>query len=370
MEARVQVKRRDFLVRFGVSSLLAAGTTAVGEAAVPLAVPVAAIPAAGLNSDPMVVRVREAALALQRKDWEHGTLAQAFVELEDWDRVLLMTRAAMILREPDGRLAVAGSGSPTDPAMGGEAYWKAAQRTGNTEIANAVEGMLHWLLKGAPRSADGTLYHLMRRTEMWSDGFNGAPPFLAVMGCFDEAIQQVRGYKARLWDEKKMLLAHQAVEEADGKTSFRQPVQYWGGGMGWAAAGLVRILRVTPPEKKLEKNELIAFLRDVVDGALKYMRPDGLFHNNLDQPESFVETNLSQMLAFSIYTAVDEGWLAPTYAMAADRMRGAAHAKVDALGFVQGVCGAPHFDSAGVSTEGQAFFLMMEAAAQKHSRRA
>jgi len=38
------------------------------------------------------------------------------------------------------------------------------------------------------------------------------------------------------------------------------------------------------------------------------------------------------------------------------------HAKTDHLGFVQGVCGAPHFNSPGRATEGQAFFLLMEAA--------
>ena len=44
------------------------------------------------------------------------------------------------------------------------------------------------------------------------------------------------------------------------------------------------------------------------------------------------------------------------------RMRQAAHAKVDDRGFVQDVCGAPHFDSPGTAAEGQAFFLLMEAA--------
>jgi hypothetical protein len=38
---------------------------------------------------------------------------------------------------------------------------------------------------------------------------------------------------------------------------------------------------------------------------------------------------------------------------------------VDADGFVQGVCGAPGFNKPGISAEGQAFFLMMEAAAAK-----
>jgi hypothetical protein len=43
-------------------------------------------------------------------------------------------------------------------------------------------------------------------------------------------------------------------------------------------------------------------------------------------------------------------------------MRSAARAKVDQYGYVQGVCGAPHFNAPGRATEGQAFFLRMEAA--------
>jgi hypothetical protein len=43
-------------------------------------------------------------------------------------------------------------------------------------------------------------------------------------------------------------------------------------------------------------------------------------------------------------------------------MRQAAHEKVNAYGLVQGVCAAPHFDRPGTAPEGQAFFLLMEAA--------
>jgi hypothetical protein len=45
-------------------------------------------------------------------------------------------------------------------------------------------------------------------------------------------------------------------------------------------------------------------------------------------------------------------------------MRAAARSKVDGNGFVQGVCGAPLFNNPGISAEGQAFFLMMETAAE------
>ena len=43
-------------------------------------------------------------------------------------------------------------------------------------------------------------------------------------------------------------------------------------------------------------------------------------------------------------------------------MRKAAYKKVDSFGLVQGVCGAPNFNRPGTATEGQAFFLLMEAA--------
>jgi rhamnogalacturonyl hydrolase YesR len=87
-----------------------------------------------------------------------------------------------------------------------------------------------------------------------------------------------------------------------------------------------------------------------------------LFHNVVDQPGTFTETNLAQMLAYTIYTGMRLGWLEESYRTTANRMRAAAHQKVDRFGLVQGVCGAPDFDHAGTAPEGQAFFLLMEAA--------
>jgi unsaturated rhamnogalacturonyl hydrolase len=40
----------------------------------------------------------------------------------------------------------------------------------------------------------------------------------------------------------------------------------------------------------------------------------------------------------------------------------------DCDGFVQGVAGAPSFNKPGISAEGQAFFILMEAAARKSGR--
>jgi hypothetical protein len=105
--------------------------------------------------------------------------------------------------------------------------------------------------------------------------------------------------------------------------------------------------------------------RGIVDGCLRYQRPDGLFHDVVDQPATFVETNLAQMLSFTVYEGVAAGWLLTTYRAHGDGMCTASRLMLDGGGFVQGACGAPNFNRPGVSTEAQAFRIMMEASAGK-----
>ena len=71
------------------------------------------------------------------------------------EKVILLTKAAIVQRTPDGRLGVVISGSPTDPAMGGEAYAAAARWSGDARIQDAVNGLLEWIRLKAPRSNGG-----------------------------------------------------------------------------------------------------------------------------------------------------------------------------------------------------------------------
>jgi len=122
-----------------------------------------------------------------------------------------------------------------------------------------------------------------------------------------------------------------------------------------------------PNERNQDRNRLAAFAKEIIDGCLQHRRADGLFHDVVDQPGSFVETNLAQMLAYATYEGVSAGWLPTNYRSDADKMRAAARQKMDAYGFMQGVCGAPNFDRPGTSTEGQAFCILMEVAGGKLS---
>jgi rhamnogalacturonyl hydrolase YesR len=309
-------------------------------------------------ADPMLEKARNAALAMQRASWEQGVLAVAFLEQGDDALVVQMAKASLIYKSKSGVPAASG-GAPVDPLMAGEALWRAAQITEDPELKQAVTNSLNFALKSAPRAADGTVYHTGET--FWSDSFHTTPPFLACAGQFDEAIRQIEGHRRRLWNPEAKLLAH-IWDERKGEF---QDKKFWGGGQGWAAAGLTRVIRALPADRQPDKAKLAGYLRDLIDGCVAHQRASGLFNDVVDDPNTFEETDLAQMLAYSIYESVRGGWLPASYLTAADKMRAGARAKVDADGFVHGVCGAPFFDRPGISTEGQAFFLMMEAAANK-----
>jgi rhamnogalacturonyl hydrolase YesR len=337
--------------------IVAVGTASLFSFASRAAEPTRAF-AAPPTLDPLVAKARAAALTIQRASWEQGVLAVACLEEGDDQMVVQMAKASLIHLSKDGVPAASG-GAPVDPLMVGEAVWRATQLTPDPALAKAVTNMLDFSLKTAPRAADGTLFHTGQT--IWSDSFHTSPPFLAITGHYDEAILQIEGHRKRLWNPESKLISH----IWDERNQKFQDKAFWGGGQGWAAAGLTRVIRYLPESRAADKARLAGYLKDLIDGCLAHQCASGLFNNIVDNPASFEETDLAQMLAYSIFESVRGGWLSRDYLAAADRMRAAARARVDADGFVQGVCGAPRFDKPGISAEGQSFFLMMEASAAK-----
>jgi rhamnogalacturonyl hydrolase YesR len=339
--------RRSFLRH----AVLGGGAVAIARAA-----------SAGPGGDggaALVPKVKTAMLAMQRRAWEQGVASQALLELGDTDLVVLLAKDALVNQAKDGRLGLNGDKGPVcDPAANGEPALAAYRATGDEALKAAADRMLDFLLYQAPRTRTGLLYHNHIEHMIWVDAFYMAPPFLAVAGRPDEAVRQVEGYRATLRDPATGACYH--IWDEDRQRFERKLL--WGVGNGWAAAGMARVVRALPDAMRSDRERIAGYVRELVDACLRFQRSDGLFHDVLDDPRTFVETNAAQMLAYSIYRGVAGGWLPQSYLAAADRMRAAAHGKVDGYGLVQGVCGAPNFDRPGTATEGQAFFLLMEAA--------
>ena len=325
--------------------------------ALALARPSADLAAAGNSS--VVQKVELAMLAMQRRAWEQGVASQALLELGESDLVVLFAKDALVNQAKDGRLALNGDKGPVaDPASNGEPALFAHKVTGAAAFKAAADRMLEFLLYKAPRTRAGLIYHNHVENMIWVDAFYMVPPFLAVAGHPDEAVKQVVGYRRTLLNPQKGAYFH--IWDEDRQRFERRLL--WGVGNGWAAAGMTRVIRALPDRMVAEKQEITGYLRELLDACLSFQREDALFHDVLDDPGTFIETNAAQMFAYSIYRGVKGGWIAPSYTARADRIRAAVHAKVDRYGLVQGVCGAPNFDRPGTATEGQAFFLLMEAA--------
>jgi rhamnogalacturonyl hydrolase YesR len=306
----------------------------------------------------LVQKAKFAMLCRQRASWEQGVATQALMELGEKDLVVLMARDAVLRRKNDGRLAMLGTDNAvTDPGSNGPGVLYAYKITGEEIFKKASDAMYKYLMAGAPKTEKGIICHVTQGRQIWSDSMFMAPPFLAVYGDYDEAVKQVDGYREYLWDGKKKLFSH--IWDDQKKVFTRR--DFWGGGNGWSAAGMAQIIEILPKEKEDHRKKLIGYTKELLDGCFAYMRPDYLFHDVIDKSDTFVETNLSQMLAYTIYKGVKAGWLDNHYIEAAEKMRAAAHRKIDKSGVVQDACGSPNFDRAGTSTEAQAFFLMMEA---------
>ena len=308
-----------------------------------------------------IERVKLATLGMQRYDWEQGTVAQAFLEMGESDLAISFARGA-ILRQVNGRFSVIKDNGPiTDCSSIGEVVLYAAKETGDPIFKAGADLMLEVFKTSNHKTSQGIIYHSQEPTRwIMSDANYMLPPFLAAAGQYTEAIKQIDGFRKYLYHPSDQLYSH--IWDDENKKFKRE--DFWGVGNGWSAAGITRVIKMLPPKMSDEKKKLILYVQEIVDGCLKYLRPDGLFHNVVNRPDTFVEVNLSQMLSYTIFRGVKEGYLDRTYLKKAEIMRTAANDRVDHLGYVHDVCGLPNFDRSYFAPEGQAFYLLMEAAAK------
>ena len=320
---------------------------------------VTGLPGKKIMANPVIEKVATAMLAMQRATWEQGVAMQAFLESGEKETLIVMAKDAVLRQSKDGRLAMLGEEyALTDAAAPGESVLWAAKETGNPVLYGGFKRLLDYVLNKAPRNDEGVIYHFTNLPQIWSDSIYMLPPFLAAAGNYNEAFKQIEGVRNCLWNKDKKLFSH--IWDSDKRQLISK--DFWGVGNGWAAAGISRVIKSMPVTMQIERDKLIGFVKEVINGCLSYMREDGFFYNIVDDPGSFVETNLSQMISYSIYIGIKGGWLSRSYKQKADLMRSAAYSKIDELGLVQGVCGSPDFDHPGTAVEGQAFFILMETA--------
>lgn len=318
-----------------------------------------------IDNKTKIDKVKLALLSMQRHSWEQGVAIDGFLSHEDDEIVIAMAKEAAYRRFEDGRVAEIGfTNAATDPCANGIGIHYAYEKTGDEALKMAYQELLQWALHRAPRNEDGIVYHFTDKKVFWVDSLYMLPPFLAHGGYFKEAIHQIDGYIKALFNPEKKLFSHQWDDEGQ---SFDREL-FWAAGNGWAMAGISKVIHLLPAEYAGERERLIRFVTEHISSVAKYLRKDGLFHDILDDENSFVDSYFPQMFAYTLYFGVRGGWLQESWKDLADKCRVAVNEKVDCYGLVQDSCGAPHFISSGVSPESQAFYLLMESEAKRSEK--
>ena len=306
--------------------------------------------------DSLQRRALNALLGMQRQSWEQGLLGQALLDLEQWELAEVVARDAVARQSRDGRLASTGHDGSVNSAAASEVVAWASVR--EPSLRNAFGQQLGWLLQGAPRAADGTLFHFTEGSEVWVDSVYMVLPVLVLANEEGAALAQFRGHRERLFDVGSGLWGSRFDE--DGSRLIQS--SHWGTGNGWVVAGIARAITLG-----LRSAELADHAQTVIDALLALRHEDGSFTNIVDDPATFEENTVGLMLAYATFTGVADGWLPTSYLDVARSLLAHGRSLVDANGLVQRVCGSPEFESQGSSPEAQAFFLLASAASARAS---
>lgn len=310
-------------------------------------------------------RLLTAALAMTRQCWEQGMLGYALARCGNEELAGLVVHDMMLRQSADGRLCnVEDTPAVTDSAFCIPAVWRLGQR-GDGEAKRAAERNLDFLLHRAERAADGTLYHMRGTGEIWADSAAFLPYSLAISGHTRAAVSQMRGILDRLYLPGSGLYAHIWDERARRYPDARP----WGVGNGWILTGLLRsYLALTrgdaafagEPVPGAEAEELRLRFERLLERMLSRMTEGFGFRDDLDDPESFEESETAAMVACCLYAGARAGLLERGALSTAERIRAALLERVDARGLVRGASGSPRFDRPGTSVECQAHALLME----------
>jgi len=215
--------------------------------------------------------------------------------------------------------ALVNTGSLDDCGSMGVAIIKTLMRSPDSDYRWAVDSIADYISNRQFRYNGILARQRPQEVSIWGDDMYMCVPFLAQMGhltgdsrYFDDAVNQVLGMVKVLYRDRTGLLDH-GWHAADGAydTTF-----HWGRANGWCVMAMVELLNVLPKDHPRYDDILHVYRREC-QNLISYQGPDGLWHNLLDKTDSFPETTCTSMFVFGIARGINEGWLPPSWGMAA-----------------------------------------------------
>lgn len=83
---------------------------------------------------------------------------------------------------------------------------------------------------------------------------------------------------------------------------------FWGRGNGWMAVGMAEMLR-TMPKNDPNRGRIEKAYKQMMETLLRYQGYDGMWHQIIDDPNSWKESSSTAMFTYAMIVGVKNGWL-------------------------------------------------------------
>ena len=223
---------------------------------------------------------------------------------------------------------------------------------GLRDVKKVADYVGDYIYNHQSRLEDGTFFrkemmHHFHNMTMWADDLYMSVPFLVRYSQFtgdqkylDDAANQFFGFKKRLFMPEEKIMSHVYDFKYDSKTNVP-----WGRGNGWVVFSMTELLEVLP-EDHPKRNDLIEFLNTLCEGYLALQDDEGMWHQVLNDHESYPETSCTSMFIYAFSRGIRFGWLKnpEKYVKAIYKAwKGISKTRVDSNGNVYGVCRGSEF---------------------------
>lgn len=160
-----------------------------------------------------------------------------------------------------------------------------------------------------PRFEDGTFH---RVETMWTDDMYMSLPFLARMGAitgeskyFDDIVAQIKGFYKRMFMEDQGIFSHIYYVKEECQNCIP-----WGRGNGWVLLALSEVLLLMPKTYEGYEFVLEIYQKFAVGVLACRDKEKGIWHQVLNNPESYIETSGSAMFIIALARGVKHNWIA------------------------------------------------------------
>lgn len=227
----------------------------------------------------------------------------------------------------------------------GNAVLLGSEFTENNESMIDVANYISDYIKNKQQRLDNGMFFRVspgtyQDNTIWADDLYMSVPFLCRYYTFtgqkeflEDAVNQILCFKEYLYMPEKKLMGH--VYNLNYNLNTRVP---WGRGNGWVLFSFSELLAVLP-ENHEKREILLDFFRELCVGVLSHQDEYGMWHQLVNDPDSYRETSCTAMFICAFARGVRNGWLEKKFADSTLKGWNAlCNYAIDGKGNVYGVC--------------------------------